>query len=166
MKQNHNLLAVTLVAFFLLFGFKTHAQQPRVVKWNDMEELLARRTDTTYIVNFWATWCKPCVAEVPSFKKIAQNYATQKVRVVLVSLDFAKDFKTRVVPFAEKADIENLVVLLNEPDANAWINKIDPRWSGAVPATLVFNNRSRKRTFAEAQLTFDDLVQKIFEVSR
>ncbi len=158
--------AVVTIAFFVFSVTPICAQQPRIVKWDVVQQLLSQRSDTTYVVNFWATWCKPCVAEIPSFQKIHQHYAQQKIRVVLVSVDFAKEFRTRVVPFAQKMNIESLVLLLNEPDANAWINKIDPGWSGAVPATLIFNNRLGRRTFSESLLTYADIEQKITEISR
>src|SRR5690606_6809447 len=47
-----------------------------------------KKNDSIYVINFWATWCKPCIKELPAFEKIASEYADKKVKVLLVSLDF------------------------------------------------------------------------------
>ena len=100
--------------------------------------LLNKNNDTTYVVNFWATWCKPCIKELPAFEKLNADYATQKVKVLLVSLDFPEKLESQVIPFIEKQNIKSEVVLLDDADANSWIPKVSPEWSGAIPATLIY----------------------------
>ncbi len=120
----------------------------RVVKLPVVRQLLARPGDTTYVVNFWATWCKPCVAELPGFEQVAAAHHGQPVRVVLVSLDFPSLLTTKVQPYVARQRFASPVWLLAEADANAYINAVDPTWSGALPFTVVFNNaRHRRQTF-------------------
>ena len=133
----------------------------REVKWSALESLLNSNTDTTYIVNFWATWCGPCVEELPYFEQLSRNFANQKVRIVLVSMDFVKDKDKRVVPFVERMKLKNTVWLLNEPDANSWIDRVDPSWTGALPATLILNARQKKRAFYEKALTYETLAHAL-----
>ena len=133
----------------------------REVNWSALESLLNSNTDTTYIVNFWATWCGPCVEELPYFEQLSRNFASQKVRVVLVSMDFVKDKERRVVPFVERMKLKNTVWLLNEPDANSWIDRVDPSWSGALPATLILNATQKKRAFYEKSLTYETLAHAL-----
>lgn len=140
---------------------KSKAPAIREVKWSALESLLNSNTDTTYIVNFWATWCGPCVEELPYFEQLSRNFASQKVRVVLVSMDFVKDKERRVVPFVERMKLKNTVWLLNEPDANSWIDRIDPSWSGALPATLILNTTQKKRAFYEKSLTYEALAHAL-----
>jgi thiol-disulfide isomerase/thioredoxin len=59
------------------------------------------KSDTTYVINFWATWCKPCVEEIPHFEKLYATYKNQKVKVIMVSCDFKKQLETRVIPFVQ-----------------------------------------------------------------
>jgi thiol-disulfide isomerase/thioredoxin len=131
------------------------------VKWAALDTLLNRSTDTTYILNFWATWCRPCVAELPHFEQIQQDYARHKVRVLLVSMDFAKDIEDRVIPFVDKMKLKSTVWLLNEPDANSWIEQVDKSWSGALPATLIINSTRPKRVFFEKALDYETLAREL-----
>jgi thiol-disulfide isomerase/thioredoxin len=137
------------------------SQQVAMVKWPDVQKILNQKSDTTYIVNFWATWCKPCIAELPSFEQVEQNYKGQNVRVLLISMDFAKELKTRVIPFVNQRKIKSRVWLLNEPDANSWIDKINSEWSGAIPATLIVNNHKNKKVFFEQKLEYSRLVKEL-----
>ncbi len=143
-----------LVIIWLLSSF-TYKHQPRVLSFNDFEPHLHYSNDTLYLVNFWATWCTPCVDELPAFEKIGEEYQDQKVKVLLVSLDYPDQIETRLIPFIEKHDLRSEVLVLNDPDANSWIDKVSPEWSGAIPATLIYNSDSRN--FHEGSFTYDEL---------
>ncbi len=143
-----------LVIIWLLSSF-TLKHQPRVLAFSDFEPHLHFSNDTTYLVNFWASWCTPCVNELPAFEKISEEYGNDKVKVLLVSLDFPKQIDSRLIPFIEKNGIKSEVMVLNDPDANKWINKVDAEWSGSIPATLIYN--SGTRTFHEGVYTYEEL---------
>ncbi|MCK4751475.1 MAG: TlpA family protein disulfide reductase [Bacteroidales bacterium] len=115
--------------------------------------------DTTYLVNFWASWCTPCVEELPAIERIGEEYRGEKIKIVLVSLDFPKQIESRLVPFIEKNKIRSEVLVLNDPDANKWIDKVDPAWSGSIPATLIYNRNGRM--FHEGTYTYEELKQII-----
>lgn len=142
-------------------SFKPPAPTVLEVKWSALEKLLNSNTDTTYIVNFWATWCGPCVEELPYFEQLNRNFASQKIRIVLVSMDFVKEKERRVVPFVERMKLQNTVWLLNEPDANSWIDRVDPSWTGALPATLLLNAKLKKRAFYEKSLNYENLAHAL-----
>lgn len=127
--------------------------------YNSLEYFLKKDTDTTYVVNFWATWCVPCVEELPSFEKLNEKYKNKKVKVLLVSLDMSKQVESRLLPFLKKKKIESSVVLLNDPDANAWIEKVDKAWSGAIPATIIYKKQDRK--FYERSFTYEELEKEV-----
>ena len=57
-----------------------------------------------------------------------------------------------LIPYIKNNDITAPVVLLDDPDANAWIDKVDPSWSGALPATLVYTKN--KRIFFGRKVTY------------
>ncbi|AXE19349.1 TlpA family protein disulfide reductase [Runella rosea] len=154
--------SIGLLGIWLFFGHQViQAQEVSVVKWKEIQDILSQSSDTTYIVNFWATWCKPCVAELPHFEEVQKNYKDRNVKVIMVSMDFAKDLTVRVIPFVSQHQLTGKVWLLNEPDANNWIDKISTEWSGAIPATLIVNNQKKKKVFFEQKLDYDRLVKEL-----
>ena len=146
-----------LLGISLLLTAPAFGQQVAVIKFPELQKRLARPTDTTYVVNFWATWCGPCVKELPNFEQLRAANAGQKVKVLLVSLDYASQLDKKVRPFMKQHGLKSEVLLLNEPDPNEWIDKVDAKWSGALPFTLIFNNKTKQRTSFERELTFAEL---------
>lgn len=144
-----------LIIFLFCIAASTHAQKPTVIKITDLEKRIKANTDTTYIVNFWATWCVPCVKELPVFDSITTAYAGQKVKVLLVSIDFKENMKKQVIPFLKKKQLKPEVVLLDEVNGNYFIPKIDESWSGAIPATLIKNNAKGFHKLLEKEVTFE-----------
>ena len=116
-----------------------------VYSFDAFEKTLLQRNEpsVTYVINFWATWCGPCVAELPYFFKLEEQYLGKDVKFVYVSLDFLKNLETKLLPFLENRNISNKVVVLDQNDVNSWIDKIDKKWSGAIPATLIYNSKRR-----------------------
>ncbi|WP_233268425.1 TlpA disulfide reductase family protein [Cellulophaga sp. L1A9] len=112
-----------------------------ILNFNSLEPLLHTKSDKTYIVNFWAMWCAPCIKELPVFEEYEKN--NPNVEVLLVSLDFPEDIATKLKPFLKKRGITSKVILLDDPDANSWIDKVYPKWSGAIPFTIIFNAKNR-----------------------
>jgi len=106
-----------------------------------IEPMFQFDNDTTYVVNFWATWCKPCIKELPYFEEFNSNRKTEKVKVVLVSLDFPRHLETKLVPFVREQQLKSKVVVLLDGKYNDWIDKVSPEWSGAIPATYIYKGR-------------------------
>ncbi|MFT6065698.1 MAG: thiol-disulfide isomerase/thioredoxin [Polaribacter sp.] len=137
-------------------------QQVNLVKmytYEELKPLLERKDDKTYIVNFWATWCAPCVKELPYFEKINKEYAIHNVEVILVSLDFPKQIDKKLIPFINKNKLQAKVVLLNDINEDVWIQAIDKSWSGAIPATLIYNKNDRK--FYEQSFDYETLENEL-----
>lgn len=123
--------------------------------YNELKPLLEKNDDKIYVVNFWATWCGPCVKELPAFEKINKEYASKNVEVILVSLDFPKQVAKKLIPFIAKKNLQSKVVLLDDVNEDVWIKAIDPNWSGAIPATIIYNKN--KRTFYEQSFEYETL---------
>lgn len=149
-----------ILFIFILFPLLSYGQQPQAVKFQYIESLLKNNYDTTYVINFWATWCKPCVKELAEFEKLNEISNGKKIKVILVSLDFKRQLSESLIPFVKERKLKSFVVLLDEPDYNSWINKVDTTWGGAIPATLIINNKRKVHRFFEKELTFNEL-QKI-----
>ncbi len=141
-----------------LFSVESRAgEKVELVDLKTFMPMLQPQNDTLYIVNFWATWCSPCVKELPHFEKIGKEYAGQKVKVILVSLDFADELQQRVQPFVEKRKLQSDVMLLDPGRGGEWIDQVDTRWSGAIPATLFINGSTQLRAFHEKSFTYEEL---------
>ena len=132
----------------------------RVYDFEGLKPLFEQDDDTLYIINFWATWCKPCVKELPYFERIRNENILLPVKVILVSLDFRPQLENQLIPFMIKNELKSEVMVLNDPDANTWIEQVDPAWSGAIPATLFI--RGGNRQFYEKSFTYEEL-KKIVE---
>ena len=130
-----------------------------VYDYEGLQKFLSTNTDKTYVVNFWATWCVPCIKELPYFEQLNANYADKKVEVILVSLDFPKKYESQLKPYIKEKQLKAKVVALNDMDSNSWIPKISETWSGAIPATLIYNKD--KRQFYEQSFTYDELEKEV-----
>jgi len=135
------------------------AQEIKTYNFDELEPLFHYQNDSTYVINFWAMWCKPCVEELPHFEAIRKNYTHKKVKVILVSLDFGKNVEERLNKFRTQKKITSEIILLDDPDADTWINKIDKKWDGAIPATLIYKN-DQKDVFTR-QVTYQELAESI-----
>ena len=125
--------------------------------------IFEQNNDTTYVINFWATWCKPCVEELPYFEKVHQLYQNKKLKVVLVSLDFKKQLESKLLPFVKERQLQPEVLALTDGKYNTWIDKVDAEWGGAIPITVIYN--AQKRQFVEEPFAnfeeLDELIQSL-----
>jgi thiol-disulfide isomerase/thioredoxin len=113
--------------------------------------------DSILIVNFWATWCVPCIEELPDILQLREAYADRGVHLVLVSNDFKRHVVSRLEPFSEARQIKPYVVFMDEPNPNTWIDSVSPQWSGAIPATWIIWPKKQKEAFFEGKMTFTQL---------
>jgi len=125
------------------------------LKFDEFEHHLHREDNKIYVVNFWATWCKPCIKELPYFEQVQEQYKDKNVEVVLVSLDDIRKLETKIIPFVKEKNLQSTVILLDDADYNSWIDKVSPKWSGAIPATFIYNKN--KREFYEQEFDYQQL---------
>ncbi|MFW5850767.1 MAG: TlpA disulfide reductase family protein [Bacteroidota bacterium] len=112
--------------------------------FTDLQSTFLQKNDTLYVVNFWATWCKPCIEELPDFMEIQEEMNDKAFKLILVSLDKPSDFETTVIPFLEKRSISADTYLLTDiTSMNIWIPAIDSTWTGSIPATVFYKNKEK-----------------------
>lgn len=139
--------------------------KPAVVKADELVKRYTNTSDTIYVINFWATWCAPCVKELPYFEQLNANYKNKKVKVILVSLDFLSDYDSKLIRFVKRKKIQSEVMLLNESKPNEFINKINPKWNGSIPATMIINNSMKYNVFFEQEVSYEFLEGKVKALS-
>jgi len=153
-----------LIVFIFFFSCKNTSSQS-IAKWKitDLEEYIAK-SDTPVVVSFWATYCVPCIKEIPYFQEVVKKYKNKGVKLLLVSLDFRESFPDRISTFAGKKKFTSPIVWLDETNADYFCPKIDSKWSGVMPATLFINNKKGQRSFFEEEMPkekFESEVKKI-----
>src|SRR6185437_3517086 len=151
-------LLFTVIVFICSTGI--HAQQ--IARYS-ADEIISRTSskDTLYIVNFWATWCAPCVAELPEFNALYHHFDGMPVKILMVSLDFKEDYP-KLGRFLERKKLLPEVVWMSDTDPNVFIPKIDNSWQGSIPATVIVHPGKGFKKFIEGSIT-DKQVIKIAE---
>jgi len=137
----------------------THLQAQDIQKIGipELEKILASPTDQLLEVNFWATWCPPCVTELPYFEKLSKEYQGKGVKFILISLDFPSQIDSKLIPFLNKNKITADVRVMTNIDYNSWIDKVDSNWQGNIPVTLFFNNARKTKYFHPSEVTEKEL---------
>lgn len=130
-----------------------------IYDFNGLEKYLNIKDDKTYVVNFWATWCAPCVKELPYFEALNKNYKDKDVEVMLVSLDFPKQYEKKLKPFIKEHNLQSKILVLDDTDMNTWIPKVNENWDGAIPVTLIYNKDLRE--FYAQPFTYEQLETEI-----
>lgn len=151
----------------LLIGCQAQEKKENVLKavnYDELKSIIQKEDGKLYVVNFWATWCKPCVEELPGFMVVNEKFKDNpNFQMILVSMDVKKQLETKVKSFIEKNNIGADVYLLDDNKRmNFWIPDVDPTWSGAIPATVFYKN-GKKILFRELSMTqyeLEDIVNE------
>lgn len=155
-----NILIIGLLAGALTV---TAQEQAKIVKLPQLQELITSKGDHIKVINFWATWCAPCVKEMPLFEKLGQERKDVKVTLVSMDLDLDPD-PAKVHKFVARKKLQSQVLILDERDPNSYIEQIEKSWSGALPATIIINSKTGQRKFVERELHEGELEKLIAEV--
>ena len=163
---------IVLLMTILIFSCKNEVKQDTIAAtevnnsveleiydFDGLEQFLNLKDDNVHVVNFWATWCAPCIKEMPHFEKLNVNYKDKNVDVLLVSLDFPFNYEKKLKPFINEKRLQSKVVALDDPDMNSWMPKVNEEWTGAIPITIIYNKG--KRQFYERTFTYPELENEL-----
>ena len=154
-----------LIALFLALFFSCSEKSDKNIQVVDFDEFYSKidlSSDDTYVINFWATWCSPCVKELPYFESVNKEYTEKNVKVILVSLDFPSQIETKLKPYLKKNKIKSNVILLDDSKMNKWVPRVSEKWDGGIPATLIVN--SSNYNFYPNPFEKEELVTEILKV--
>ena len=156
------LSSVIYSVFFIFAGAYRPTAEVRIISFSDFEAMMSAQSDQLRVYNFWATWCGPCVKEMPYFEKVANE--NSGVELVFISLDDGRK-PERVDAFIQKRGIGSPVYLLDDVNYNEWIDKVATSWSGAIPATL-FISSDGVRHFHEGEIEEHELNELITQLKQ
>jgi thiol-disulfide isomerase/thioredoxin len=131
-----------------------------------LDSLIHRRDGKILFLNIWATWCTPCVEEFPDIVKLSDMYKGEKVEFVAVSIDYPDELNSKVRPFVAAHHVPFKVYVSNVKKDEDLINEVNPSWSGAVPATLIFDAEGKQQVFMFGQRTISVFKTKLDSVIR
>lgn len=147
----------SIILIGLVFSINSDAQ--RVWTFTEFKQNYVSSADTVYVINFWATWCKPCVKELPEFQKAVNKYQNQPVQFYFLSLDFGKNALQKANAFLDRKGYSFNSFLTTDDNADQWIPMVDESWSGAIPATVIY--KGNKKVFHEGKITTGQLLRDI-----
>ncbi|WP_158617957.1 TlpA family protein disulfide reductase [Chitinophaga lutea] len=149
-----------LLPFLLLFAYASTAQDVRRIGAADLKTLL-HHPDTALVINLWATWCAPCLKEMPWFEKQAKALTNKPVKFIFLSLDMDDAYPQKIRRFITQQKITSTVLWLDEPNANKYASLLDPRWEGSIPATIFINSKRNYRQMVEGQISEAELKKRV-----
>lgn len=153
----YNIKQYFILLLLSVSAFASKAQDVDIYDADKLMNRLANGKDTLYVVNFWATWCGPCIKEMPLFDTVANRYQGKPVKILLVSLDFKNDYPKKIQKFINKKELKHEVVWFSETKANEFIPKINNEWQGSIPATLLYYKKSNYERFFEGKIISRDI---------
>ncbi len=159
-----NLILVLIFGMFIGCNAQESQTVLKTVNYDQLKKVIQKEDGKFYVVNFWATWCKPCIEELPAFMAVNETFKNDpNFKMILVSMDNKNLLDTKVKKFIQNNNINVDVYLLDDNKRmNEWIPDIDPNWSGAIPATVFYKN-GKKVKFHELQMTqyeLEDIVNE------
>jgi len=128
----------------------------KIISFKQYQKII-KNNDKTLLVNFWATWCKPCIEELPYFETIQKKYGDENFEVLLVSLDFLKEYESKFLSYLKENQIVSKAYLLDYADNKNWIDEVNTQWSGALPSTIIYSNKGKTNYFKEGELSLQQL---------
>lgn len=151
-----------IVIWLLNSAVGGYAQNVYLASINQILNRVSQQPDTLWVLNFWATWCRPCVVELWDFNSFHLHHLDKPIRVLLVSVDAPETATSRVQAFVRKKKITTEVVVLTETKPRDWIHKISVNWSGSIPSTLFVAPKTQKRIFKEQSFDEIELGELVF----
>lgn len=111
----------------------------------------SKKGQKAVFVNFWATWCAPCVKELPDILNIKKKYE-KSMELILVSFDFSEN-RNKALQFLEKKGVNFKTYFKNEPDEQ-FLNNMPDEWTGALPFTMIVSKNGNKMTLLEDEQSY------------
>jgi len=155
-------LIVFVYTFLLLLATNLNSysqEEIQIVNYNQLDEILSSYKDTVVVVNFWATWCKPCIEELPYFAEAGKLTTKEPIKFLFVSMDFTSK-KEKALEVFTKHSLPGECVLLSE-DPNEWINKLNPEWGGDIPYTFLQDKKGNRTHYPKTFASSEELINLI-----
>jgi len=146
----------------VLFSSCVYSQSVKTIDEKGVKALIENRDGKPLFINFWATWCIPCVEEFPDIVKLAKKYTD--VDFVGVSLDHPDEIKSKIEPFLKKMKAPFVNFVAKFKDDQVLIDMINKNWNGAIPATAIYNSKGKQVSFHPKKKTYSEFEKELKKV--
>ena len=135
----------------------------KIINTNDLKSIFNDVNGSALFINVWATWCEPCREEFPELVKLSNNYKNQ-IHFIGISVDDASDLSAKVIPFlkSQNASFKNYLLKVKEPED--FINMLNKDWSGAIPATFIYDKGGKQIEVLIGKQSYDEFESAIKKV--
>jgi len=162
-RLNDNFFLKTLFIIFILLSVKFTYSQELIYLNNleDIENIKKESAGKVMVINFWATWCKPCVEEFPDLIKIHHDFKNDNVKLILISLDFKEDIDSKLYLFLKNNNVDFTTYHLEVRNPDDIINYFDKKWDGGIPATFIFDKSGNLQQYILGSRDFNFFEKEI-----
>jgi len=126
--------------FLLFLSFTLYSQEVKTITSTDeYKALLDNSKGKVVLVNFWATWCPPCVKEFPELVKLYNEYKDKEFVLMFISLDDKSEYDSKLLPFLKKQGVDFTSYFGNFSNPETIMNYVDKSWQGEIPYTGIYD---------------------------
>lgn len=118
-------------------------EAPTMVDAPAIQELVRAQQGRVVLLNFWATWCPPCLVEFPEIVALEKEFRSRGLTVISVSADSPKRVESDLIPFLEKHPPSFPIYVMQTDDVDAFMHRIDPEWDGTLPTTFFIDRQGK-----------------------
>lgn len=132
----------------------------KIISSSDLKMILEDGKGSIMLLNVWATWCIPCREEFPDLAKLAKKYSDQ-VQFITISADEISDLDSKVIPFLKEQNMAAKNYLLKVADPEEFINTLNKDWSGAIPATFIYDKKGIQKEILIGKQSYEEFENAI-----
>jgi thiol-disulfide isomerase/thioredoxin len=128
---------------------------------NDIVNIKNQNAGKVFAINFWASWCKPCVNEFPALVKLNKNYNSRNFNLIFISLDFKEEVSTKLLPFLKINDVDYTTYYLDTNSPEEIMDYLNKKWDGGIPATFIFDKSGKLQNFILGEHSYEFFEKEI-----
>ena len=132
----------------------------QLISASQFSALLDDARGDVILVNLWATWCAPCLREIPELLRLRENYLDKGFRLIAVSMDDPQDLESHVIPFLEQRFPDWDTFQSAEAEMDRFVSVIDPAWNEVLPTSYLID-----RTGSVTKILFGGKSYEDFEAA-
>jgi thiol-disulfide isomerase/thioredoxin len=129
-----------------------------------LDDLIMNRNGKVLLINVWATWCIPCREEFPDLVRLAEKYQGRNLEVIGISADYPDEIASKITPFIESEKVNFPIYVQDFDKEENFINYLNRDWSGALPATFIYDKSGAQQKFLLGKQSFQEFQQAVEEL--